>query len=105
MSLKYSEKTIGVIGFSGKHDDWKCWSRKFLAQASKRSYIQIVDGMITIPTKAANEQAKLTLFPSAYVKEAIENYDLALTAYADLILLMNIKSKAGKPWWTTLKVI
>ncbi len=80
MSLKYTEKTICVIEFPGKHNDWKYWSRKFLSRASKSSYMQILDGTSTIPTKSVYDQAKLADLPSDDQKEAIKTYDLALAA-------------------------
>ncbi len=65
MSMKYIEKSIHVIKFSGLHNDWKYWLHKFLARASKRSYRQILDGTSTISTKMVYDQANLTQLPTA----------------------------------------
>ncbi len=58
------EKSICVLKFSRKYDDWKYWSCKFLTKGIKKSYRQVVDGTQAILTKAAHDQAKLTPTPS-----------------------------------------
>ena len=38
-----SEKAVRVITFSGKKNDWRQWSKKFLAVAEKREYRAILE--------------------------------------------------------------
>ena len=38
-----SEKAIRVITFSGKKNDWRQWSKNFLAVAEKREYQAILE--------------------------------------------------------------
>ena len=45
-----SEKAIRAITFSGKKNDWRQWSKKFLAVAEKREYRAILE-------KDPNEQS------------------------------------------------
>ena len=50
MSNKVStEKTIRVIPFSGKQEEWRMWSRKFLARAKIRGYKEVLLGLVDVP--------------------------------------------------------
>ena len=42
------EKTIRVLTFSGKTQDWNMWAEKFLAKASIRCYDAILDETTTV---------------------------------------------------------
>ena len=64
------EKTIRIIPFSGKEDDWRMWSRKFLARARVQEYKDILTGTKKAPaagttidesTTVGKEQKKLQL--------------------------------------------
>ena len=48
---KIEEKSIRVIEFSGKEDDWKYWSVKFLARADLRGFGELLIGEEKLPTK------------------------------------------------------
>jgi len=39
-----------LLRFSGKADDWRMWSRKFLARAATKNYKNILIGMEMAPT-------------------------------------------------------
>ena len=43
------EKTIRIIPFSGKEEDWRMWSRKFLARAKVQEYKEILTGTKKAP--------------------------------------------------------
>ena len=38
-----SEKSIRIVTFTGKRNDWRQWSKKFLAVAEKREYRSILE--------------------------------------------------------------
>ena len=44
-----AEKSIRIIPFSGKDEDWRMWSRKFLARAHLRKYKGVLLGTTTVP--------------------------------------------------------
>ena len=55
------EKAIRIIPFSGKKNDWRQWSRKFLAIAHRRGFKEYLDGTKTITlTSSAEEIQKNT---------------------------------------------
>ena len=41
-----AEKTIRILNFDGKTDDYSKWERKFLAQAKIRGYVAILTGTL-----------------------------------------------------------
>ena len=43
-----NDKAIRVISFSGKKDDWRKWSRKFLAMSVKRGYKDVLQGKLEV---------------------------------------------------------
>ena len=49
---KIEERTIRVIEFSGKEDDWKYWLIKFLARADLRGFGELLIGEEKLPTKS-----------------------------------------------------
>ena len=38
-----TEKAIQIVTFTGKRDDWRQWSKKFLAVAERREYRMILE--------------------------------------------------------------
>ena len=40
--MSIGEKSLRIIEFSGKKDDWKVWSQKWLARASKKRHKFVV---------------------------------------------------------------
>ena len=62
-----AEKAIRTITFSGKRQDWRMWSKKFMARAVIKNYVNVLKGTITAPrfdatidvsTKDGKEQQK-----------------------------------------------
>ena len=49
MSTEETEKSYRVLPFSGKHDDWRMWSRKFLARAKLKKYKDVLTGLEEVP--------------------------------------------------------
>jgi len=84
--MKFDEKSLRVIEFSGKKSDWKVWSRKFLARGSKRGYKDIVEGTVKIPSKSMYEDALAKTDPTPIDSKNIKNYELSVSAFEDLIL-------------------
>ena len=65
------EKSIRIISFTGKRNDWRVWSRKFLAVAEKRGYKKVLTGTLTISSDSTDEEKQL-----------------GVNAYNDLLLAM-----------------
>ena len=76
MTNEQEEKSIRVLTFSGKDEDWDMWSKKFLAMAQRKKYKDILTGKMNI----AKEDATLTNEDEKKAREANEK------AYSDLIL-------------------
>ena len=76
MTNKQEEKSIHVLTFSGKDEDWDMWSKKFLAMAQHKKYKNVLTGKTNIP----KEDATLTDNDEKKAREANEK------AYSDLIL-------------------
>ena len=53
------EKSVRIILFSGKRNDWRVWLRKFLAVAEKCGYKKILTGALTIPSNSTGKQKQL----------------------------------------------
>ena len=50
------EKAIRIIAFSGKKNDWRQWSRKFMAVANKRGHKEYVEGNKRISSSSSEEE-------------------------------------------------
>ena len=61
---KLEEKSLRVIEFSGKKSDWKIWSVKWLARASKKGYKRLVDGTAAIPNEHSYQTACVATEPT-----------------------------------------
>jgi hypothetical protein len=48
------EKTIRVLPFSGKKDDFTMWSKRFLARARVRRYRDVMLGKSFVPKQSDN---------------------------------------------------
>jgi hypothetical protein len=46
------EKTIKIVQFSGKQEDWRKWSRKFLARATMKKYKGVLLGTTIVPAES-----------------------------------------------------
>ena len=76
MTDDQEEKSIRVLTFSGKDEDWDMWSKKFLAMAQRKKYKNVLTGKTAIP----KEDAVLTDDDEKKARQANEK------AYSDLIL-------------------
>ena len=65
------EKSIRIIAFSGKQNDWRVWSQKFLAVAEKRGYRKVLTGALTLTSTSSAEEKQL-----------------GINAYNDLLIAM-----------------
>lgn len=84
-------KSIKIIEFSGKKTEWKGWSGKFLARAHRNGFKNVLTGVEKIPTKMEYEAAVIV-----NDDDKIKAYDNNQTAYEELILSIDHKSKSGR---------
>ena len=56
-----SEKAIRIVTFTGKRNDWRQWSKKFLAVAERREYRVILEMDPEKLTMTKDEHKKITL--------------------------------------------
>ena len=75
----YNEKSIRIVQYSGKKDDWRMWHRQFLAMAGKKKCKEVLLGTVTVP-KASDTLNETTDSEKIKAREANEN------AYHNLIL-------------------
>ena len=47
------EKVPHLLSFSGKAQDWRMWSRKFIARASMKHYVDVLLGIEEVPEMVA----------------------------------------------------
>jgi len=85
------EKSLKVIAFSGKQDDWKFWEVKFLARARRKGFQEVLLGKTTIPKD--DEKFDLTK-PDEKAKSKIrEKNELA---FEELVLSIDTSSGDGR---------
>ena len=53
------EKSIRIVTFSGKRNDWRQWSKKFLAVAERKEYRLILERDSDMIEKTAEEKKKM----------------------------------------------
>jgi hypothetical protein len=84
-------KTIRILEFSGKEDDWDEWSEKFQEIASERGYHNIMIGTETAPSVTVNEDeltaANTDVYNDVQKKEIQTKQKANLKGYRDLQLL------------------
>ena len=54
------EKTIKVLQFSGKEEDWRMWSAKFMARANLRGFAEILNAKKIAPIDTEADKMKKT---------------------------------------------
>mmetsp|Transcript_11032 Transcript_11032/g.16141 ORF Transcript_11032/g.16141 Transcript_11032/m.16141 type:complete len:162 (+) Transcript_11032:416-901(+) len=94
MSSSLKQKSIKVIEFSGKEKDWKIWSRKFLAQANRKGYKNLLTGKEKIPSESAYDSAKGK--KDSKEKETRRLWKLNELAFEDILLSINGTTQADK---------
>jgi len=85
------EKSLKVITFSGKQEDWKYWEIKFLARARRKGFREILEGTIPIPKDS--EKFNLT---KPDEKEQSEIRDKNELAFEELVLSIDTTDGDGK---------
>ena len=94
--------SIRIISFSGKRDDWRVWSRKFLAVAEKRGYKKVLTGALLLTSTSSTEDKQLGI-------NAYNNLLLAMTETISFGLVDESKSTicpdgdARKAWDKLMK--
>ena len=84
-----TEKSIKILTFSGKKEDWTMWSDKFMAKASMKEYDGILDGSIIITD---DDSTTMTTAQKETLEKAKK---LNKTAYNELILACTDKISFG----------
>ena len=57
-------KSIKVLPWTGKDEDWPMWSKKFLLRGRKKGYKKIMDGTMKVPDDLdIDVDSKKTSFP------------------------------------------
>jgi len=85
------EKSLKVIAFSGKQDDWKFWEVKFLARARRKGFREILLGKETIPKD--DEKFDLT---DPKEKAQSEMRDKNELAFEELVLSIDTSTGDGR---------
>jgi len=85
------EKSLKVIAFSGKQDDWKFWEVKFLARARRKGFREILLGKETIPKD--DEKFNLTDPKEKALSEIRDKNELA---FEELVLSIDTSSGDGR---------
>ena len=87
-----AEKSIKIIHFSGKKDEWQVWSEKFLARARRKNYKGILTGSERVPpvSMSANGEAIERTDAERRLDNANE------LAFEDLVLSVDGTTEAGR---------
>ena len=86
------EKSIKVIEFTG--EDFKIWSKKFVARANRKGYKGLLEGTDPIPTKSEYEAAESESNDTQ--KKTRRAWKLNELAYEDILLSINCSTSSGK---------
>ena len=81
--MSEGERTLKILPFSGKAEDWDMWSTQFLARAGRKGY----DGVLLGTTAVPDEGTTLTSTQTAEAEAKKANMD----AYTDLVLCLKDK--------------
>ena len=96
MATEY--KTLRVIPFDGKHDNWDAWSEKIQAKAKRKGWKKLLVGSEEIPTQ--EEYAQALVDKENDIKKLAE---LNEDAYEELILSMGHTTSKGKIAFSLVK--
>ena len=91
MTTDEHEKSIRIIPFSGKKEDWCIWEEKFLAWARRRGYKKILKGTETAPKD--NEEFDEATDEG---KKKLKSQQANENAYEELLLSITTKTRAGE---------
>jgi len=92
------EKSIKVICFDGQQVLWSYWEEKFLAQARRKGFKDVLLGTIPIPQDS--EQLDLTTDEGNAKKNAKDMNELA---YEELVLSVDTSTSSGKVAFQLIK--
>ncbi len=93
---KIKERTICVIEFSGKEDDWKYWLVIFLTWANLRDFGELLVGEEKLPIKSEFTLAESIDPATSQSKETIRLYNLGKKVFDELVLSCNTTTPAGQ---------
>ena len=124
MTEETTEKAIRILPFSRKQDEWRMWSRKFLARAKTKRFKDVLLGLVNVPSydeeidveteegrlamaaRVANENAYNELLLSCTDEVSFGAVDEAITselpdgsaskAWANLVAKFEPKTSASK---------
>jgi len=83
------EKSLKVIVFSGKQDDWRFWEVKFLVHACCKGFRELLLGNVTIPKDSAILNAMVLA-----EKKQIDIRKANELAFEELVLSINTSQPA-----------
>jgi len=86
------EKSIRVLSFSGKKDDWDFWEEKFLARASRKGFKKI---LLSKPEEIPADDESLDE-SKPEEKAKIDARKKNSIAFEELILSIDASTKHGK---------
>lgn len=111
--IDLSEKSIRILTFGGKKEDWAMWSDKFLAKASMKGYDVILDGSTIIKddedSTLSETQREAQEEAQKLIKRAYNELILACTDKISFGIVKGAKTKLlpkgdAKEAWNCLKV-
>jgi hypothetical protein len=91
-------RTIRIIPFYGKSEEWPTWSERFLAKARRYGFKDVLSGKVKVPRNdedyymESDEEKKLTIAA-----------DMNELAYTELILSIDDKTSSGKVAFNLVK--
>ena len=85
------EKTIRILAFTGKKEDWNMWSEKFMAKASIRGFDEILEGTLKCPKDDATNLNKKEETAKALNKIAFNELVLSATDNVTASLIKSAK--------------
>jgi len=85
------EKSLKVIVFSGKQDDWRFWEVKFLVRARRKGFRELLLGKKTIPT---DSEVLSETVPAEKIK--IEIHKANKLAFEELVLSIDTSQPKGR---------
>ena len=106
---EHDEKTIRILQFSGKEEDWRMWSAKFMAKAKLRGYHEILDGTKNAPKDTVADltetNKKLAILnDKAYNELVLSCIDETSFSIVDGAKTDDIKGGDAKTAWDQLKL-
>ena len=86
-----NERSIRILPFNGKQENWSIWEEKFLARAKRKGYKNIL-----LAKEVAPKDSVMIDTSTSAGKEQMRQRDANELAFEELILSIEGKSKAGR---------